>query len=100
MTDRILLPVVHLLLGLVDLLLLQLEDNLEEVAHGHDHLAGGLLRLDAEEAVAVLGAAVDVAEGAVVRHVLGDEADLVDWVVVETVLQRKKQGQQHFRGTW
>ena len=79
-------PGLHVLLGLVYLLLLHLEDHLEQVPHGHHHLARGLLRLDPEEPVPVLWAAVDVSEGAVVRHVLGDEADLVHGVVVQTVL--------------
>lgn len=72
---------------LIDLLLLQLKDDLEQVSHGDDHRAGRLLRLDAEEPVAVFGGAVDVAEGPRVTHVLRDEADLVDGVVVQAILE-------------
>ena len=77
----------HALLGLVDFFLLHLEDHLEQVPHGHHHLPGRLLRLDPEEPVPVLRRAVHVAEGSVVRHVLGYEADLVHRVVVQTVLR-------------
>ena len=79
-------PCVDILLCLVDLLLLQLKDNLEEIPHGDDNLPRGLLRLDPKEAMAVLRTAVDVTEGAVVRHVLRDEADLVHRVMVEAIL--------------
>ena len=74
-------------LGLVHLLLLELEDDLEEVPHGDDDRARRLLRLDAEESVAVLRRPVDVAERPVVRHVLRDEADLVHRMVVQAVLK-------------
>ena len=40
---------VHVLLGLFNLLLLELEDDLEEVAHGHHHLPRSLLRLYTKE---------------------------------------------------
>jgi hypothetical protein len=40
---------VHVLFGLFNLLLLQFEDDLEEVAHGDHHLTRRFLRLDAEE---------------------------------------------------
>ena len=84
---RFIFPSVYILFCLVDLLLFQLEDNLEEVSHSNYHLPGSLLRLDPKEAVAILGTAVDVTKCTVVRHVLGDEADLVHRVVVEAILQ-------------
>ena len=76
----------HALLGLVNFLLLHLEDHLEQIPHGHHHLPRRLLRLDPEEPVPVLWRAVHVAEGSVVRHILGNEADLVYRVVIEAVL--------------
>ena len=85
-SHRFSFPCVDILLCLVDLLLLQLKDNLEEIPHGDDNLPRGLLRLDPKEAMAVLRTAVDVTEGAVVRHVLRDEADLVHRVMVEAIL--------------
>ena len=84
---RFIFPCVYILLCLVDLFLFQLENNLEEVSHGNDHLPGGLLRLDPEETVAILGTAVDVTKCTVVRHVLGNEADLVHRVVVQAILK-------------
>ena len=79
----------HTLLCLVNLLLLHLKHDLEEVPHGHHHLARRLLGLDPEEPVAVLWTPVDVTERPVVGHVLRDEADLVYGVMVKTVLRTK-----------
>ena len=45
------------------------------------------IRITITKPVPVLRRPVDVAERAVVRHVLRDEADLVHGVVVEAVLQ-------------
>ena len=60
---------------------------MEEVSHGNHHLPSGLLRLDPEEAVTILGTAVYVTKCTVVRHILGNEADLVHRVVVQAILQ-------------
>ena len=83
---RFVFPCVYILFCLVDLLLFQLKNNLEEVSHGNHHLPSGLLRLDPEEAVTILGTAVDVTKCTVVRHVLGNEADLVHRVMVQAIL--------------
>ena len=83
---RFIFPCVYILFSLVDLLLFQLEDNLEEVSHGNYHLPGSLLCLDPKETVTILGTAVDVTKCTVVRHVLGNKADLVDRVVVQAIL--------------
>ena len=84
---RFIFPCVYILFSLVDLLLFQLEDNLEEVSHGNHHLPGGLLSLDPKETVTILWTAVDVTKCTVVRHVLGNKADLVHRVVVQAILQ-------------
>lgn len=69
----------------LDLLLLELEDHLEEVAHRQHHLAGRLVRLDAEEPMAAVRRPKDVAERPRIGHVLGNERDLVDGMVVQRV---------------
>ena len=52
------------------------------------YLRSRLLRLDPEEPVAVFRRPVDVAERPAVRQVLGDEADLVHRMVIQTILER------------
>ena len=66
--------------------------KLSEVLEGKGvaYEIGVLVGFDAEKTVALVGRAEDVAEGARVRHVLGDERDLVHRVVVQTVLEEKK----------
>ena len=81
---------IHILLGLINFFLLHLEYNLEEVSHGHHHLARCLLRLDAKESVSILRRPVHIAESSVVSHVLGDETDLVHGMMIQTVLKRIK----------
>ena len=83
---RFCFPCVYILLRLVNLFLFQFEDNLEEVSHGNDHLPRSLLCLDPEEPMTILRTAVDVTKCSVVRHVLGNKADLVDRVVVQAIL--------------
>ena len=63
------------------------KNNLEQLPHGRNDLRGGLLRLYPEEPVPSLGRSEHVPEGAPVRAVLGDEADLVHGVVVHAVLK-------------
>ncbi len=59
------------------------------------YLSGRFLRLYPKEPVPVVRGAVDVPEGAPVCNVLGDEADLVHGVVVQTVLERKSSEAKH-----
>lgn len=69
----------------LNLLLLQLEDHLEEIAHGQHHLAGRLVRLDAEEPMPAVRRPKDVAKGPRIRHILGNEGDLVHRMMVQGV---------------
>jgi len=69
----------------LDLLLLQFEDHLEEIAHGQHHLAGRLVRLDAEEPMATIRRSEDIAEGPRIRHILRNEGYLVHRMMVQRV---------------
>lgn len=62
---------------------------LEQVTHGYDHLARWFLCLYAKELVTSIRGAKDIAKSPGVCHVLGNEGDLMHWVVVETVLENK-----------
>ena len=55
------------------------------------HLRRRLLRLDPEKAMTVLRRAVNVSEGSAVGQILSDEADLVDRMVVEAILEIQNQ---------
>ena len=76
----------HVLFRFINLLLLHLKDDLEQVPHGHDHLARRLLSLDPEEPVSILRRAVHVTKCSVVRHVLSYETDFVNWMMIKTIL--------------